>query len=169
MSNQKSFSRNLAIAFGRPFGVAFAAFLRELSDATGTELQKMATLGKTIGCPDAETELHDEPIERRGAEERAAADAAWAEVQQLEDDGKLLKLELDRFTPESVVANRLRQVLKDEGISQADLARRLSISPAVISRMLKDPDRSAVKTLRRVAEALQVDVHEIIDRSSVGT
>ncbi|MEW6249342.1 MAG: helix-turn-helix transcriptional regulator [Planctomycetota bacterium] len=46
------------------------------------------------------------------------------------------------------VHRRLRRVLKAKGMKQSELARRLGVSPVVVSRVLKNPERSTGATLR---------------------
>lgn len=168
--------RALALAFGRPFGVAFAAFLREILKLPASELEEIVRKSEQLGAAalaadphesseaDApSSESHEQSLASLPAEHRAAAEAAWAEIDEQDRNGELLRLTLDRYTPEHVAANRLRSALKKRGITQAELARKLKVSPAAVSRILRDPERSAVKTLRRVAKALNVSVHDVID------
>ena len=73
-----------------------------------------------------------------------------------------------------------KQVLEDEGAEvadvlvvvdrrpagvEADLARRLKKSPAAISRIFKAPHRSRVTTLQQIADALGVELADVLRRS----
>lgn len=75
---------------------------------------------------------------------------------------KLDPIEFTEDSPAIAVANRLKWVAHEKGVSQKELAKRLGVSPSVVNKVFKDPDRSKVATLRRVAEALGVDLHAII-------
>jgi hypothetical protein len=64
--------------------------------------------------------------------------------------------------PAKKAGSRLKQVFKVRGIKQADVARRLGVSPAVISRVLKHPERSRLQTIRSIADAAGVSLAELI-------
>lgn len=75
------------------------------------------------------------------------------------------KLEVMEWTDDSApqaAARRLWRVAKERGISQKTLAAKLGVTPAVISRVFKNPDRSKVATLRKIAKAIGVELYEII-------
>jgi len=58
--------------------------------------------------------------------------------------------------------NQLVLALRDRGMTQADLARKLGRSPTVISRIFRHPERSRLRTLREIAEALDLDLSDIL-------
>ena len=94
-------------------------------------------------------------LERRLANAVAANDAA-------ERAGTLRECEFDSRSPSHAVADRIKAIAKERGVSQNALASRLGVSPAVISRILRNPDRSKLDTLRRIAAALDVPVRELL-------
>ena len=62
----------------------------------------------------------------------------------------------------NVARNKLVLALRERGMTQAELARALGKSPTVVSRILKAPNRSRVKTLQEIADALDVDLSDIL-------
>jgi len=52
--------------------------------------------------------------------------------------------------------------MKQRGLNQRDLAKRLKGTPAVISRILRHPTRSKLDTLSRIARALDVPVRQLV-------
>jgi ribosome-binding protein aMBF1 (putative translation factor) len=72
-------------------------------------------------------------------------------------------VELTEDSPVQAAASRLRQAADAQGITQSEIARRLDVSPAVINRVFKNPDRSRVSTLRRIAEVMGLDLHQILE------
>ena len=52
--------------------------------------------------------------------------------------------------------------MRERGVTQAELARRLDKSPTSISRILRNPERSRVDTIRQIAKALKVDLSGIL-------
>ena len=71
-------------------------------------------------------------------------------------------LPVDDHLMQEVVAGRLRWLLKKRGETQAQLAKRIGVSPASISRILNDPESAKVGTLRKVAKALEEDLNRIL-------
>jgi ribosome-binding protein aMBF1 (putative translation factor) len=69
------------------------------------------------------------------------------------------------FAPADLAAplsQRIRAVARAQGVSQSELARRLKVTPAVISRVFQHPERAKLQTLRRIAQALDVPVDRLI-------
>jgi len=52
--------------------------------------------------------------------------------------------------------------MREQGLSQLQLAERVGVSPPVISRVLKNPEKSRVETIRKVAAALDIELRDII-------
>lgn len=131
---------------GEPFARAFAVFLREL-------------YGANNGAPPSPeiVEEYDLPLDDAEAAEMEKDSASWRA-------GKLKAIEFTEDTPAQYAGQRLRHVLKAKGMTQAALAKKLGVTPAVVNRVLKNPDRSMVATLRKIAKALGVDLYEIVDR-----
>jgi DNA-binding Xre family transcriptional regulator len=61
-----------------------------------------------------------------------------------------------------MMRNKLVFELRSRGITQAELARRVDMAPAAISRILKHPERSRLTTLRRIAKAVDVDLSDLV-------
>lgn len=57
---------------------------------------------------------------------------------------------------------RLAQARKEQGLSQKELGEKLGIAQTQISRIERHPDRTTLKTLRKIASALKVDVRNLI-------
>ena len=72
------------------------------------------------------------------------------------------RMDFTEDSPAQAAASRLRRVAKEQGVTQQELAKRLGVTPAVISRVFKIPNRSKVDTLRRIADALGVELVEIV-------
>ena len=61
-----------------------------------------------------------------------------------------------------LIRNRLVLALKRRGMTQADLARNLSKSPSQISRIFRNPQRSRLGTLKTIADAIKVDLSDLL-------
>ena len=70
-------------------------------------------------------------------------------------------LELDDALAE-VVAVRMRRLMRRRRITQAQLAERAKLSPGVVSRALKDPNRAKLATLRKVATVLDARFADLL-------
>lgn len=57
-----------------------------------------------------------------------------------------------------IAGSRVAQVRKAKGITQNELARRLKMPQSQISRLERNPDQTTIRTLKRVAKALDVDI-----------
>ncbi len=51
---------------------------------------------------------------------------------------------------------------KAAGLTQVQLAKKLKMPQSQISRIERNPDRTTVRTLKRIAKALKVDVGKLI-------
>lgn len=96
----------------------------------------------------------DDPLESapewvRQAYEKAREVAEPVEANEREVRGRL-------------IGTRLSLALKRQDMTQAELARKLGKSPSQISRILRNPERSQLKTLQQIAEALKVDLSDIV-------
>jgi len=56
----------------------------------------------------------------------------------------------------------IAEVRKARGLTQTQLARKLGVPQSQISRIERNPDRTTVRTLKRIARALRVDVSKLI-------
>ncbi len=63
---------------------------------------------------------------------------------------------------EKLRINRLKVVLAEKEISQKDFAKTLSVDPNTISRICNNEQQPTLKTLRKMALALDVDIRELI-------
>lgn len=94
------------------------------------------------------------PIEEY--ERLIVADMARTAIQKLEDpntewiDARDLGIE---FARDAIV-----EVRKKAGLTQKQLGQKLGLPQSQISRIERRPDRTTVRTLRRLARALKVDV-----------
>ncbi|MBI4716515.1 MAG: helix-turn-helix transcriptional regulator [Planctomycetes bacterium] len=61
-----------------------------------------------------------------------------------------------------LAGSRLKRARVARGLTQKEVARRLHIPQSQVSRIERDPDRSSLATLRRLAKALGVDVRALI-------
>jgi ribosome-binding protein aMBF1 (putative translation factor) len=132
-----------------PFARAFAVFVRTIH-----ENERGKPFSKALDT------LSRDPAVRKALERRLAN--AVAENDAAERAGRLREFEFKAGSPSEAVADRIKAIAKERGVSQNALASRLGVSPAVISRILRNPDRSKLDTLRRIADALDVSVRELV-------
>jgi len=77
------------------------------------------------------------------------------------DNPKAKWIDFDDFAAE-VAANLLVEARKKAGLTQSQLAAKLKIPQSQISRIERNPDRTTVRTLRRIARALAVDISALV-------
>jgi DNA-binding Xre family transcriptional regulator len=133
--------------FAEPFARAMAVFVAELS-ATGA-LRDDSGVAPCKRAPSQEQLMHQlaETI---------------AEQERLAKRGEIESITVDDNAITKAVAARIRWVMHERGVSQADVSDRVGVSPAVISRILKNPGRSRVDTIRKIAKALDVELRDIL-------
>lgn len=139
--------------FAEPFARALAVFVRESS-----RRDVLGDADRGDSPPDLskkEGESLDEFLARRLAR-------AIREHDALEKNGTLCSVEVNEESISQAVATRLRWVIKDRGLSQRELAKKIGVTPAALSRVLKNPDSSKVTTLRKISQALDVDLGRIL-------
>jgi ribosome-binding protein aMBF1 (putative translation factor) len=61
-----------------------------------------------------------------------------------------------------LAADRISRARKAAGLTQKQLADKLGIPQSQISRIERNPDRTTVRTLKRIAQALRVDVSKLV-------
>ncbi len=61
-----------------------------------------------------------------------------------------------------LAGSRVRRARIARGLTQKQLAERLRIPQSQVSRIERDPDRSTLRTLKRIAKALAVDIRALI-------
>lgn len=126
--------------YGEPFARALGVFIREMaradqfSAAQSPVTDDRALLGKL----------------RSRAEEN----------DRLEALGQLTPISFDAQSVRQSIAERVRGAMRKRGMSQAQLAQALKVTPANISRILKSPEKSKIETFQRIASALHVDLGE---------
>jgi transcriptional regulator with XRE-family HTH domain len=64
--------------------------------------------------------------------------------------------------PEKIKINRLKVVLAEKEISQKDFAKKLSVDPNTISRICNNEQQPTLRTLRKMALALDVDIRDLL-------
>lgn len=62
-----------------------------------------------------------------------------------------------------IAADRIARARRARGWTQAELGRRLGLPQSQISRLERHPDRTTIRTLKRVAKALDVDARTLVD------
>ncbi|HUU96176.1 MAG TPA: helix-turn-helix transcriptional regulator [Phycisphaerae bacterium] len=61
-----------------------------------------------------------------------------------------------------LAADRIAAARKAAGLTQAQLGKKLGLPQSQISRIERNPDRTTVRTLKRIARALKVDVRALL-------
>jgi putative transcriptional regulator len=62
-----------------------------------------------------------------------------------------------------IIKIRLKEILKERGMSQRQLAIKMNIRAGTINHLCSDKvDRVYIKTLQEICEALNIQVHELI-------
>jgi ribosome-binding protein aMBF1 (putative translation factor) len=93
--------------------------------------------------------------------------------ERMRDEFELLELKDMMNAPESewlddeqsrlyLVGKDLVEARKRAGLTQAQLARRLRMPQSQISRIERNPERTTVRTMKRIAAALGVDVGTLL-------
>jgi transcriptional regulator with XRE-family HTH domain len=63
---------------------------------------------------------------------------------------------------EKIKINRLKVVLAEKEISQKDFAKKMSVDPNTISRICNNEQQPTLKTLRKMALALDIDIRLLL-------
>ena len=82
---------------------------------------------------------------------------AIAQIERGDDDF----VDADDFFLE-LAAERIAEARKAKGLTQKQLGKKLNLPQSQISRIERNPDRTTVRTLKRIARALGVDVGSLI-------
>jgi len=107
--------------------------------------------------------LSSEEAERLGALEREEAKRFPEREEAKRFPDMNVSYVFDEGAPARFAASRLKWLAFQLNLTQKEIARRVGVSPVVINRIFKDPDRSSVATLRKVAKAMGVKLIELID------
>jgi len=94
--------------------------------------------------------------------ERLIMEEGFAEAERAMSDPNSKWIDYDDYLAQTAV-KRLVAARKSKGITQQELANRLGLAQTQISRIEKNPDRTTLRTLKRIAKALRVDVRDLID------
>lgn len=148
--------------WGIRFARAYAEFVRALSEGTITpSLQPPPVSFSTNSNPavplvvDEVSESDDPHAVKRSKE----AHEAWLVAVR---DETVRPVDFDPEVPAKAAGSRLRQIFKERGIRQSDIARRLGVAPSVISRVFKYPERSRLRTIRNIADAAGIAIGDLI-------
>lgn len=90
----------------------------------------------------------------------------WREWLPMQQEFSTTRIEKSYSTQEvalKLAGNRIAEARKAAGLTQKALAERVGVTQSEISRIENNPDATTVKTLKRVARALKVDVPCLID------
>jgi len=89
------------------------------------------------------------------------ADMAREAVAQIESDrdGDLIDADIFRL---ELAAERIVKARKAAGLTQTQLGRKLGIPQSQLSRIERNPDHTTVRTLKRIAKALRVNVQSLV-------
>ena len=64
------------------------------------------------------------------------------------------------------LANRIRKIRETYGLSQADIAYKVNISPQAYSKIERKAKSSSIETLEKIANAIGVDLIFLLDIKS---
>lgn len=62
-----------------------------------------------------------------------------------------------------LAGRRIAEARKKAGLTQQQLGQKLGIPQSQVSRIERNPDRTSVRTLKKIARALKVDVRALIE------
>lgn len=63
---------------------------------------------------------------------------------------------------EKIKINRLKVILAEKEMSQKDFAKKISFDPNTISRICNNEQQPTLRTLRKMALALDVDIRQLL-------
>lgn len=78
------------------------------------------------------------------------------------NSGKKIKWTSARDLAYELAAKRIVAARKAAGLTQKQLGEKLKLPQSQISRIERNPDHTTVKTLRKIAKALNVDVSALV-------
>ena len=88
-----------------------------------------------------------------------------AEAQELVaklEDPRAEWVDLDEYKLQ-LAGSKIAAARKAKGLTQTQLAKRLHLPQSQISRIERNPDRTTVRTLKRIGKALGVDVRSLVN------
>jgi len=141
------------------FGRAYAAFLREL--AANPPVSVGASTRRSVGgwvlVDRKEAGITDEQADAA----RRAIDEAYVEA--FGEDAEPEPIVFDDAFIGRVLQNRIRTTMKQQGLTQKQVAGQLGMDPAQFSRLLKRPQASSVITLARIATHLGLPASRLLE------
>ncbi len=93
-------------------------------------------------------ELIKAEMERDAVRTLESPDTEWIDF----DDAKL-----------KLAGRKLAEARKAKGLTQVQLSRKVGLPQSQISRIERNPDRTTLRTLKRIARALNTDVSLLVD------
>jgi len=82
-------------------------------------------------------------------------------IQKLENTPEEAWIDADDFALE-LAADSIAQARKAAGLTQKQLGDKLRFPQSQISRIERNPDRTTVRTMKRIARALGVDIRALV-------
>jgi DNA-binding XRE family transcriptional regulator len=146
------------------FAKCFQAYA-ECSDSIQAAVREMTEIVLDPKSDDDEREMALATIAETLFPETIAPDGGidLEELDRLEarasQEGRAVHRKLDR--EEAVFAARLRQFMKEKGVTQAELAERIGVGQPAISMMLNRQCRPQPRTIERLAKALGVSIKDL--------
>lgn len=83
------------------------------------------------------------------------------EAERIMDDPNTKWIDADDYRAQRA-ASQLVTIRKERGMTQQQLANKLGMAQTQISRLERNPDRTTLRTLRRVAKALGVKIQSLV-------
>lgn len=145
-------TKELMMQVSESFARAYAILVKELSD----NFENQELLKKKVV---------DAPWDTWDDLPKALRDEFEKEIKKndaLLEKGEISSFHFDANGVAVISANYLKQLLAEKNISQKELAQRMHVSASHISKVLKDPTRSTVKTLQKIAKAIGVDLKLVV-------
>lgn len=143
-------AEGVAEALGDVFARAFATYTVEvlaLLETRGLAAPGPASFGK--GVPKDEDELESAPEWVKASYACAKQAVEPVDINEAETRARLIR-------------NRLALALKKQQMTQSALAKRLGRSASQISRIFRNPERSRLNTLKKIADAIDVDLSDLL-------
>jgi hypothetical protein len=141
-----------------------ALYLADLAAITARLSDLAARLGSDLAAQSggSKSSLEPAPATPSPADLERELSRSFADVDARRAAGTL---QSEVLTPErsaQAFADRLKSLLGAQRLTQRELAARLKITPAALSRILKNPERSKVSTLRRIAREMNLSLADVV-------
>jgi hypothetical protein len=155
MGNQDRQTRKLIEKWGVPFARALGEFVRAATRPADDLTDMSAKAEQSLAVSDFDVQEltpENDPVLYARLKKRIAA----------RRKGPISFVPFDPAVPAKRAGSRLRQVLKARGVKQSEVARALGVTPSVISRVIKHPERSRLSTIRKIANAAGVPLSDLV-------